>query len=50
MERYGQNLLKYPDTDIIQCGLQQPLNTAVYETALKIALKQCNKRLYLQTQ
>lgn len=49
VQNYGQDLFKFPYTDIIQCALQQPEDSAVYEAAINIAYKQCSHTLYLQT-
>lgn len=45
----GQDLYKYPDTDIIQCALGQDKDSAVYKAALAIANSNPNQ-LYLQLQ
>lgn len=37
VEVYGQDLHKYQDTDIIQCGLQQRTDSPIYKAACKVA-------------
>jgi hypothetical protein len=43
----GLVLHKYQDTDIVQCGLQEPRDSYVYKKALTIAKERPNK-LYLE--
>lgn len=39
VEVYGQDLHKYQETDIIQCGLQQRTDSPIFKAAYKVALE-----------